>query len=188
MSAQKSGNPKKVAKDNADTLSSAIDKLRNTDNTIKKEFWNAVVDNLQETLQGLSNSDELSLEDKVRHLKNIRRLVTSELASVIPQVPDKAPALWKERGKENYHMSPCDFVVQHYPSLGFGLSQADIGHLDPKLMAALRNWRDKHGWPEGFDLPSQNELNDRRLNELSESELVEISKLGAVVRHRLKRA
>lgn len=170
-----------------DGLYSPIDNLKKVSESIKQEFEAASLDHMREILDVISHSGDLKLEERVQLLKTVRQLTTKALHDIMPPIPEIAPALWKERGKENYHMSPCDFVKKHYPSLGFGLTQAHLGRLDPPLLPALRNWRDKYGWPDNFDLPSENEYNDRLFDEMSEHEVQETTRLGQVAVSRLKR-
>ena len=184
MSAQKSNKSKKAAKDNVDTLSFFLDKLRNTDTNIKKDFLALAIGHLPEIVQAISHSDGLSLEERVNYLKDIRMLATLGIETIVPKIPDVAPALWKERGKENYHMSPCDFVLLHYPSLGFGLSQSDLGRLDPPLLEALKNWKRKYGWPDGFTVPTQKQINDELLRELGFAESQSAIRLRNIKRNR----
>lgn len=177
----------KVATDHSDDLYSHINKLSKIEKEIRQRLIADFHDRMTEIITEISDSDKLSPKERIDCIKSFRKEARLVLEAITPPIPSEAPILWKNRGKENYHMSPCDFVVQHYPSLGLGLSQADLGRLDPQLISALRNWRDKHGWPANFDLPSQSELNARKINELTKAEIEDVAQLGFVIRDRQKR-
>jgi len=71
---------------------------------------------------------------------------------------------WKERGKQNWRMSPCDFFEKHYPENVPSL--ATIASHDKPLYDALNIYKTKGLWPIGFNIPTTKEANDSILAQL----------------------
>lgn len=134
---------------------------------------------------------EIERAEKEGQSSQVSRAVEQKAPVQEPQpspLPEKAPALWAE-AKEPGDTPPA-FIQRHYaPWLGQGLTRADVRHLDPQLYMALSNWLRKNELPEGFDLPTTKEKNDRWVQRVQSGEPLPsdpaaLHRLGAAMRHR----
>ncbi len=81
------------------------------------------------------------------------------------ELPTKAPEFYQKR--TDRREKPCDFILRVYKKWhGKGLAKHHLLHLDEPLYMALCNWLIKNDAPDGFDLPTKKELNDRELERL----------------------
>jgi hypothetical protein len=150
-----------------DLISTIEDSLRKVgDESDLRAVWRDVVD---EVLEQIIKTRSLDVADKRAAFLDIQRTIEARATEIWPPVPDVAPVTWAQRVERQ--ITPIEFVQKYYGSvLGAGLSQADIRRVDPGLYTALHNWKRRHGWPEGFDLPSKKALNDERVASLSSDE------------------
>jgi len=152
------------------------------------DFVNQTIDRHLERiaaqLDAISQNPTINLDDTIRALEIVVAHTSEKIEQITPSIPEIAPILWQERGKENRFMSPFEFIKIYYPSYGFGLTLPDIKHLDSKLYVALMNWKNTKGWPEDFKLPSINEIYDAKLQSMNKHQLQQILKLADVIRYR----
>lgn len=88
--------------------------------------------------------------------------VGEEAASTTP-LPQKAPALWKQDKQKGD--TPVIFIQRHYaPWLDGKMTRRDIKRLDEPLYRSLYSWLRSNELPEGFDLPTAKDANDRLLS------------------------
>jgi hypothetical protein len=74
------------------------------------------------------------------------------------------PAKWRTRKDKNE--TPVDFIRREYArSLGRGLTKAHLRRADKSLYDSLNYWLQKNQLPEGFDLPTKQEMIDRTISE-----------------------
>lgn len=150
--------------------------IHNLQSLLDREFSNDVSNSGSADLITTAAQSAVSL---VQHIKAASKIPTeerkyalfqiySELSTALkdldtPEFPD---IHWEDRGKKNRFMSPCDFVIQHYPNYGKNLTLNAISAHDHPLYNALNTKKKKGEWKEGFDLPTQHEANDRALEKL----------------------
>ncbi len=80
-------------------------------------------------------------------------------------LPIEAPELYQQRADRRE--LPHEFIERGYGSwMGKGLARHHILQLDKPLYMALANWLKKNNLPEGFNLPTKKELNDRELERI----------------------
>jgi len=109
----------------------------------------------------LSLPEDRYLAEASSILEEIRKLAASPDAAG-PQLPDIAPALWKDARLDGE--APPDFIKRVYePWLGHGLGRNHVRKLDHSLSVALDNWLRKNAMPADLDLPTLKEQNDRAL-------------------------
>ena len=115
-------------------------------------------------IQDIASMEEVSRDEKIAALTSIYEAVALALDDA--QKPQLSTVFWKDRGKENRFMSPCQFVIDNYPAYHTGeLSLDMIKHHDKPLYQALQNRRKRQGWDEGFDLPTKPEACDRAIRQ-----------------------
>lgn len=151
---------------------------------IRDEFTKSTLLELTKIVSVKTDDQNFSLNQRLEILRGLQQLVASEEKRITPQVPDVAPLLWKERGKENYKMSPCDFVIQQYPSYGYGLHLAHIRQLDFPLYSALTNLKKSQGWPDNFYLPTKKEFLDQKIEKMSDDEIEEARRFSSLLKAR----
>jgi|ERR1019366_6152480 hypothetical protein len=82
-----------------------------------------------------------------------------------PLIPVTAPSLWMDRADRKE--TPPDFIKRVYaPWLGNGLTRVDILHRDKQLYFAFHRWLTSNPMPADLDLPTREQVNDRKLQEL----------------------
>ena len=156
-----------------------------------EEFAAVVADPLNaEAMQGISPAEAIAAWRQVVETIRRRRSSSKESFGEVARLPlpERAPALWAE-AKEPGDTPPA-FIQRHYePWLGQGLTRAVVRRLDPQLYMALSNWLRKNDLPEGFDLPTVKEENDRQVESVWAGttlprDPVALHRLGAVMRRR----
>jgi hypothetical protein len=74
------------------------------------------------------------------------------------------PAKWRARKDRNE--SPVDFIRREYAQwLGRGLTKAHLRRADKGLYDSLNYWLQKNQAPDGFDLPTKQQMIDRTISE-----------------------
>lgn len=135
---------------------------------------------LLSALESMSESQLRSIEEAARNIL----LAEEKVLVPLPQLEEgerlRAPrALWKER--RNYpelaKLSVPDFIVAVYGEggdgrIGKGFTQADLKKIDPSLYNALQKLP-AGSWPKHVDLPTLEEWNQRQLDALGLTQLIE---------------
>ena len=144
---------------------------------------------LRHVVQTVAKNPAINRREAIDALEQLVEFTKAEIDELTPSIPSTATKLWKERGHSHLHMSAASFLIENYPSLGFGLTLNHVGKLDPALKLALS--RERRTKPESkklYDLPTQDEYYTRRISELSEIDQIDIMRLGDVIRKRRKRS
>lgn len=118
-----------------------------------------------EIINEIAEMTEIPKEDRQQALTSIYHAMIQAMEKVETiELPD---VKWKARGKENWHMSPCDFFEKHYPENVPSL--ATIASHDKPLYDALNIYKTKGLWHEGFHIPTTKEANDITLAQLDKA-------------------
>jgi hypothetical protein len=107
-------------------------------------------------------------------IAKLDKLIAAETAeSDVVLLPDKAPLHW--RTQRELLDSPISFIRRVYGKwLGHGLTQGIIGQLDPTLYRQLLRWLKTNEMPKDIDLPTREDINDRRIALLNETGSLEV--------------
>lgn len=106
-----------------------------------------------------------------------------------PTFPKRAPALWKDRNR-NDETNPALFTRATYEQwLGHGLTRQHLRELDADLYRALSVWEHRHPSDRITELPTLAEVIDARIAALAdEFSPDELRKLGSTLQTRHQRA
>ncbi|PCJ89719.1 MAG: hypothetical protein COA52_11535 [Hyphomicrobiales bacterium] len=134
---------------------------------MKPQEIKTVIGNIKQAIPRQANGADLAhiyvllgIELGLAHLLQSEALSDSE-----SPLPETAPERYQKRADKRER--PWPFIMRVYADwLGKGLAQHHLLHLDKPLYAALHCWLLKNDKPEGFDLPSKKEINDRELEQL----------------------
>lgn len=123
---------------------------------IAKEDRSALIEDFTERLL----AKHIATDQKLSSGSWVKRVVKGQ--QDVPPIPEKAPAFWKQDKQKGD--TPVSFIQRHYGEwLGKGLSRPDVKRLDEPLYRALYSWLRSNDLPDGFDLPTAKEANDRLL-------------------------
>lgn len=131
---------------------------------IKENFEEAVSSPAIDVIRSIAEMDDIPTGDRRKALMRIYNAMCEAMEEV--EKTSLSKVFWKDRGAENRRMSPCEFVVENYPSYGDDLTQADVRKFDPSLYQALHNWKRRTGWPDSFLLPTKSESISQELSAL----------------------
>lgn len=124
---------------------------------------NALLDHCADLLQGSDNRAVVYWQLGLR--LGLGHFLRPEANPTTPPLPKTAPELYKHR-LDRYE-KPHAFIQRVYAEwYGRGLAKNHLLSLDRSLYFALARQLGRHGCPEGFDLPTQKELNDRFLADM----------------------
>ena len=134
---------------------------------MKPQEIKTVIDKIKQAIPTQDNGADLTniyvllgMELGLAHLLQSEALPEPEAS-----LPETAPERYQKRADKRER--PWPFITRVYAQwLGKGLAQHHLLHLDKPLYAALHCWLLKNDKPEGFDLPSKKEINDRDLERL----------------------
>jgi hypothetical protein len=120
-------------------------------------------------LADLMRQEDLGKES-LHHLRQLQMRIrfaqerSPSDAQVRRPLPQRPPAWWLERQSKDE--SPIDFIRREWGEwLGHGLTKAHL-RADMSLYQALKHWLRKNEMPPDVDLPSKQEMTDRKLADL----------------------
>jgi hypothetical protein len=118
-----------------------------------------ILDVLPKILRDYARDDSIPSEQRIATVSHLIGELNKCISDITQQSP-KPPA-WKTRDKD-VGLSPPEFVALHYKdALARGqLTLASFRTSDFHLYRALQNWKERYGWPPGFELPTKAERND----------------------------
>lgn len=148
----------------------------------RKSFADAALTGALRFLDEIASAEGISHRKKIQLLTRIYQAANSRIEG-LNAPPVVAPlAKWAER-KERF-ISPCDFLVTHFPSYGRGLNLAQVRQADPQLYQALMRLKSERGWPGSFHIPSKSEQMDALVEAAGESDVAQRDDLPVAERKR----
>lgn len=144
------------------------------------------LERISSELDAISNNPAVDLEVAVKSLELVLLKTKMNIERIKPKKPLKIP-LWKQRGRALRNASIFEWVRDNFSNYGFGLTLNDIGKLDPTLHQAILKARSQGTVPKWFDLPTLEEANTRKIENMSHGEQMETARLGWIIRQRQKK-
>lgn len=154
----------------------------------KSAFIERSIRQVEDFASAFAESETINHENRIAALRRMCRILAQQVEDAIIE-PEMPNILYKDRSE--YQITATDFVKKHYSHVvNDGLSLAHIGKHDPYLYnMLLKERRANHNqWPNGFELPTKEELIDRELAQYTEYQTFSFGRLATNSRRRKKKS